>query len=259
MPKLMKLADVIGDNPAGGEHVLLEGQQVRSPLTGTVCLVMETGRFVLIPEEAILGATPLRDEHIGLFVKDGASLWDCRSSDALTVAGRKWYRVDEEALAPPVVKFRNSDPKEWSKASKKKLSAGKTLEGACKAFVRKCDGGGSYLNNCAHYLSNAFIKAGFSELNTSLDCVTARCNEDQKCDLGAYLNHRVIRAKDLRCWFASKANTKATTVNKNSGFWATYQEKPSNGQGHVAIIDTGTWTYYGTTWLSDWKQEYYQW
>lgn len=171
---------------------------------------------------------------------------------------KRKQRVDEENTLPIKVLLKPGDPNAGTKNDQKKLLAGKSLEGVCKIFEEKCSGGGRFPNNCAHYLSNAFILAGYSELNQSQNCVGARCNERNICDLGDHLNHRIIRAKELRCWFASNA-TKETSVTRGTGFWAVYQERASDGQGHVVIIDTNTWKYYGTGWYSDWNQEYYQW
>ena len=74
-------------------------------------------------------------------------------------------------------------------------------------------------NNCAHYLSEAFIKAGYDEL--------IRRNSEGKgiftqwCDTitppyRVNGNARPIRAKDMKEWFNSKAKKKATTSQNSS-------------------------------------------
>ncbi len=224
-------------------------------------IILTDRKYLKVPKDSILGYTPSDGKGSGLYVQSGAPVWVCelQSADALDQDAAK--RVDEENIYPPSTVWRQGDPVNWSSNSKALLTAGKSLEGACKEFTGKCKGGGSHPNDCAHFLSDGFILAGFSELNTNLDCVEIRCSHDDVCsNLGAKLMYRIIRAKNLRCWFAEKASKTATSIEKNTGFWATYQERASDGQGHVAIIDTNSWTYYGTGWYPTWeKQEFYQW
>jgi hypothetical protein len=105
------------------------------------------------------------------------------------------------------------------------------------------------VNNYAHYLSNAFILSGQSELLTS-PLITARCY----CG-----GQRAIRAYDMLQWFQKK--TRETNGNvfiglppRNSGWWATYQE--TSGNKHVLIIDCDQWVYYGTGDYPDWPVQW---
>lgn len=253
------LETLLSADSTDSKPIYLEGKVVEAKDVEGIYLVQNPDLYFMIPLRAILGTTPENDGQVGVFVDPVAQVWKCSASRAEALVQRPNFRIDEENLTAPKEQIRDGDPSKWSTSSKAVLSAGQTLEGACKKFDGKCSGGGSFLNDCAHFLSDAFIDAGFSELNQSQICVEVRCNQDSTCDLGANLNHRVIRAKNLRCWFAEKASKTATSIGENSGFWATYQERASDGQGHVAIIDTNSGTYYGTGWYSDWRQEYYQW
>lgn len=239
--------------------ILLEGFVGRSKDFNSTCIIFSPDEYVLIPDNKVLGKTPIVEGRRGIYVSADAEIWRCNKQSVLSVEPKINFRIDEENIPPAEVLLMVGDPEEGTKKDQKKLSAGKSLEGTCKAFERKCAGGGEFINNCAHFLSNAFIEAGYSELTKKQECVNARCDEDKTCNLGSYLNHRIIKAKDLRCWFSSKAKKTADSVKKNSGFWAVYQQRSSDSQGHVAIIDTKSWRYYGTGWFSSWTQEFYQW
>lgn len=218
-------------------------------------------KYVLVPADRIVATTPASDGRIGLLVSGDSLLQVTKFETVEKLTKSVPFRIDEENFAHPKTLRREGDPKEGSVSDQKKLTAGATLEGSCKVFKKSCEGGGSQANNCAHYLSNSMIKAGINDLTNSLTCVELRCNWNDSCsNLGGNTNFRVVRARNLRCWFAKKAASKSTSLAKNSGFWATYQERASDGQGHVAVIDTNSWRYYGTGWFPDWKtQEYYQW
>jgi hypothetical protein len=119
-----------------------------------------------------------------------------------------------------------------------------TLRGVCDRYYNGCTCRTSYNNNCAHYLSNAFILAGYSELTTS-PIITARCP-----------HRRPIRAQDMLRWFQSKqTGYRGTRIVRNTGIWATYQE--TSGWQHVVVIDTDRWIHFGTgdyhTWPVQWN------
>ena len=124
-----------------------------------------------------------------------------------------------------------------------------TLEQVAKAYTQTCVAGDRESNNCAHFLSDAFIRAGYTELLDS-PLVTQRC----KGGAG-----RVVRAQDMLKWFQSKAKRfHSGRLKPNTGYWACYQEKP--GRHHVTIIDSSTGKYYGTTDCKNWPIQWnYQW
>ena len=124
---------------------------------------------------------------------------------------------------------------------------GPPLTKVSKKYRRGCACGVRLSNNCAHYLSNAFIEAGYTEL-LEVPWITERCKAG-----------RVIRAQDMLKWFQEKRGQfHLGTPPPKSGLWATYQEKPD--RRHVLITDTNKNTYYGTdnclTWPTQW---HYQW
>lgn len=124
-----------------------------------------------------------------------------------------------------------------------------SLEDVARAYNESCVGGGRESNNCAHYLADAFIRAGFTDLKTT-EFVTERC----KCGAG-----RAVRAQELLKWFQARSlRFHQGRPPANSGYWAAYQEKP--GDRHVTLIDTATGKFYGTADCPDWPvQWYYQW
>jgi hypothetical protein len=125
------------------------------------------------------------------------------------------------------------------------------LESVATFWMNSCAGGDSYDNNCAHFLSDAFLRAGYSELLPSAACVSARCATAAK---------RPIRAREMWCWFQQKKTSESRKLQKGTGWWAVFQlnEKVYWG-GHVVLFDSDQWTYYGTGWYPDWDQYLYKW
>ncbi|ACA15974.1 hypothetical protein M446_1468 [Methylobacterium sp. 4-46] len=158
-----------------------------------------------------------------------------------------------EIFAQPEFELTGLDPSPGGLSDQALLVPGKTLEGAAKMFSEKCSGGDEYTNNCAHFLSNAFIKAGFTELRDirTNKCIKARCGTSAS---------RPIRARNMWCWFQAKARRHERMVEPNTGFWAVFQHiEGGYWGGHVVIIDTNRWKYYGTGWYSEWDQYAFQW
>ncbi|MEV0703819.1 hypothetical protein AB0I53_38710 [Saccharopolyspora sp. NPDC050389] len=115
-----------------------------------------------------------------------------------------------------------------------------------------CAGGDNtaYANNCAHFLSNAFIRAGYAELSVANPHIHARCTPGR----------RPLRARNMWSWLQEKAVRTSTTLQPNTGWWAVFQLKESAyWGGHVVLLDSDTWAYYGTSWHDDWGQHLYQW
>ena len=185
-----------------------------------------------------------------VWVRDGSTVWRCTSSSQ----SKRQYdlRLDSmESTRPPAPRLLAGDPQAGTVADQQNLSAGTTIEGAAKLFAGSCAGGDSYGNNCAHYLSDAFIRAGFTDLRNANACINARCSTAAK---------RPLRARDMWCWFKSKASESGGAVARHTGIRAVFQLKESEyWGGHVAIVDSGTWKYYGTGWYGDWDQYSYKW
>jgi hypothetical protein len=126
-----------------------------------------------------------------------------------------------------------------------------TLSGVASVWTNSCTGGDSYDNNCAHFLSDAFIRAGFTELLPPNPYINARCSASAK---------RPIRARDMWNWFQSKGVSTSRTVTRNTGWWAIFQLNESTyWGGHVVVLDSNNWQYYGTGYYGDWNQYLYQW
>ena len=130
-----------------------------------------------------------------------------------------------------------------------------TLAGAFAAFNNSCVGNHKETNNCAHFLSDAFIRAGFSELLPNNPHINARCTQAS----------RPVRARDMWSWFQSKATRTSRAIQRNTGIWAVFQLKESvYWGGHVIILDTDKWRFVGSgdpdyTAYWDWDQYLYQW
>lgn len=133
----------------------------------------------------------------------------------------------------------------------KELTAVKSIPGAAAMFRRQCEGKDSYENNCAHYLSDAFLRAGFTELQSPAPCINARCGTAAK---------RPIRARDMWCWFQQMATDTKATLPSNEGMWAVFQlDEQQYWGGHVIIFDSDRNVYYGTGHYPNWTQYCYKW
>lgn len=123
-----------------------------------------------------------------------------------------------------------------------------------------CKGSRKYENNCAHFLSDALVRCGFVELLS--DGALYKCD---KADCQCPSERRPIRARELWEWFKRKATTKHERVRwdklpRNSGWWAVFQINEAEYYGgHVVVIDTENWEYYGTCSYPAWDQYAYQW
>lgn len=124
-----------------------------------------------------------------------------------------------------------------------------------------CIGGYKFANNCAHFLSDALVRVGFTELLT--DGALFKCHVPE-CTLEDG-HKRPVRARELRDWFKRKAIRKRENIDwqdiqENSGWWAIFQlDENVYWGGHVIILDTTSWEYYGTCNYPEWKQNLYQW
>ncbi|GGT72396.1 MULTISPECIES: hypothetical protein [Streptomyces] len=118
-------------------------------------------------------------------------------------------------------------------------------------WTNSCIAGDVFANNCAHFLSDAFIRAGYTELSSPNPHINARCYTNAR---------RPIRARDMWSWFASKAVRTSYTPTPYTGWWAVFQlDENVYWGGHVALFDSDSWTYYGTGWHGTWRQYMYQW
>lgn len=185
-----------------------------------------------------------------VWVRNGAAVWQCTRSSERKGRGLA-LDFSMENLPPPMPRLFVGGPQAGTSDDQQSLASGTTIEGAAKLFGNSCEGGDRYANNCAHFLSDAFIHAGFSELRNANSCINARCETTAK---------RPVRARDMWCWFKSKASESGGAVARDTGIWAVFQLNESEyWGGHVVIIDSSTWKYYGTGWYGDWDQYSYRW
>lgn len=186
-------------------------------------------------------------------------------------------RWDSENFAPPVPKSVPGAPAPaLSRAEVVELQLGPgeapalsgiagVWSGVCRDCggaqpVSCCKGLQKFDNNCAHFLSDALIRCGFAELLT--DTSFYRCDKGNcRCPT----ERRPIRAREMWDWFKKKATSKLEKVRwdeipKNSGWWAVFQlDASAYWGGHVIVLDTKTWEYYGTCSFPAWDQYAYQW
>lgn len=115
-----------------------------------------------------------------------------------------------------------------------------------------CGNKEGYKNNCAHYLSNAMIIGGYSEIDGGTGREKRIVNGFCVCSAG-----RAIRAKEMRSWFGRKWTKHLAPRN---GINVVYQER-ADGQGHVLLKQYSggkSAGYRGTGDFADWPtQEYY--
>ncbi len=205
---------------------------------------------ILLPDGRYL--IDVRRQSIGLKVrpfiigKDGSSLLD------LT-----------DHLIPPLPDMSNNASSYDIARINESNPLAKSLSSVAANWTNACDLGMTPPNNCAHYLSNAFIKAGYTELlrknSEGLGIFNAWCDSlatpPNKND-----NARPIRAKEMWTWFKQMKTSEQTTIPSNQGFWAVFQWDPSYSGGHVLVYDSNTKLVYGTGAYWGWQNQYfYKW
>ncbi|MBD5799860.1 hypothetical protein BHU24_25140 [Bacillus pseudomycoides] len=163
--------------------------------------------------------------------------------DGIRITEKKKLANNNKQYESPVVLNSESNTKEHLASEIIYAS----LSEAYDLYEGKCDCGDRYDNNCAHFLSNALIKAGFRMPSSGAKCRSGR----------------MIRAKELRQWVRSIPGVilKADHNSISSGYWFVYQERASDGQGHVCIHLESPEEYYwaGTGNYPDWElQEHYK-
>ncbi|MGY1690617.1 hypothetical protein [Geodermatophilus sp. SYSU D01105] len=157
----------------------------------------------------------------------------------------------EHIVPPPSAEFRRAPGLGNDLTDTVELAAAPTLESVGARWTDSCAGGDRYANNCAHFLSDAFIRAGFAELAAPNPHIHARCGTSAR---------RPIRARNLWSWFQSKATRTSRTLQRNTGWWAAFQlDERVYWGGHVAVWDSDADQPYGTGWYPHWNQYLYQW
>lgn len=227
-------------------------------ISGNVLLVTGDAEFHSFDPSDILDEETLSGQASRLWVRRGARAWRSTAIQIGAVPHMRATIVGMEDEPPPPMAPAPGAPDEATPSHRRALldlaQPSSTITGAAAAYRGSCVGGDRYANNCAHFLSDAFIRAGFTELaagGSASGFVHARCDTSAK---------RVIRARDMWAWFQSKATETATTLQKNTGLWAVFQlDEAQYWGGHVVIIDTDTWTWHGTASYPQWGQHAYKW
>ena len=128
------------------------------------------------------------------------------------------------------------------------------LENVWASYSDSCVCGYKYDNNCAHFLSNALILGGFSQIDGGVGDNFRIVNGFCVCRSG-----RPVRAKELRTLFFAKSWKKYPYPG--DGLCLVYQERASDGQGNVLLkrYRAGNLIEYrGTGDFPTWRvQEYY--
>lgn len=165
---------------------------------------------------------------------------------------RSPFGVGMEFIAPPrSAPFARAPGPDTDATSTVEVATAATLESVAAHWTDSCAGGDRYPNNCAHFLSDAFIRAGFSELAAPNDHIHARCPTSAR---------RPVRARDMWSWFRSKATRTSRRLQRNTGWWAVFQlDERVYWGGHVAVWDSDNDMPYGTGWYPEWNQHLYQW
>jgi len=209
--------------------------------------------FYSFHKDDILKTIDLGGDYLRILVRNGSKSY---RSAIYTVGGAtplESFFVGMESIAPPAPIYDRQAPTRATREEVlrlRSLTTLPTLAAVAANYTDSCDGGDSYDNNCAHYLSNAFIKTGYSELSANNPSITARCTPAK----------RPIRARDMWAWFKTKAQTTSTTLQRNTGWWAAFQLNESQyWGGHVALFDSDSWQYHGTGWYPNWNQYLYKW
>ena len=116
---------------------------------------------------------------------------------------------------------------------------GYKLQQAWSEYVDSCECGHRYSDNCAHYLSNALIKGGFSDLDGGNGADLRNVSGRIVCCSG-----RPIRAKELRAWAQAKWGQPKSS--RQDGINFVYQERRSDSQGHVLLKNISDMKFKGT-------------
>lgn len=135
----------------------------------------------------------------------------------------------------------------------------RTLAAVAANWTESCTLKDVEINNCAHFLSDAFIKAGYTELTRSGGnvCITEWCDYDSGSNNPSA---RPIRAKEMWAWFKTMAASTLRKKPNKKGYWATFQWDKDYSGGHVLLYDSDNNVEYGTPAHWDWSDQYfYQW
>lgn len=122
----------------------------------------------------------------------------------------------------------------------KDLTQNALLPGAFAKYKDACECGERFENNCAHFLSNAFL---LQDPNIRFPAGLEKCTKG-----------RLKRAKEMLAWFRTlNPQFKENHTGITDYYWFVYEESPV-GQGHVCIHleKNGNYDWRGTTDIPNW-------
>lgn len=218
-----------------------------------ILLIESSKQFYSFGDEDIVSKVEIGNNKFRIFVRNGVIGYSTSSFLTGVNIANIPFQVGMEDIAPPPPDYDKDAPtlviEEELKDYDDDFSI-MSLSSAFRSYNGRCVGGDSFPNNCAHFLSDAFIRAGYRELLPNNPHINARCSPAK----------RPIRARDMWSWFRSKARRTSRTVRRNTGMWAVFQLNESQyWGGHVVLLDSNAWKYQGTGWYGNWNQYLYQW
>lgn len=169
----------------------------------------------------------------------------------------------DETLSPPRFRRKAGDPKLATARDvvrmKKLTPDPRTLAMVAASWENSCALHDDEANDCAHFLSDAFIRAGYNELRKA----GGQSQIEEWCDWNDASKSeeaRPIRAKEMWEWFKVMSKTSRTSKPSKAGLWATFQWDRTYSGGHVLLYDSDTDVIYGTGAFWHWSsQNFYQW
>lgn len=250
------------------EIELIEGPQVfegyKLPdknLDGNFILVENKETFYSFNSADLLREDPMSNGKVRILMRLGCSGIISKpfkiTSDRVTLLS-----VNESSPLPKATVM-NGDPRMATQEDvdvvRKTRPLAKTLPSVAANWSNSCGLGDSESNNCAHFLSNAFILAGFNELKKS----SSNSNFNEWCDYNDAKKNpeaRPIRAKEMWAWFQKMAKNTQRTKPSKKGYWAVFQWDASYSGGHVLLYDSDNGIVYGTGAYWTWTDQFfYQW
>lgn len=228
-----------------------------------------SGRFMLVESDQVAYSFRLADIEDELSVEAGRTRVRLRARSIgyvirpFMIQDGPSLLVDDNLTSPPPVRSRRGDPRFATAKDTARIQAlkpaARTLASVAANWKNSCELGDSEDNNCAHYLSDAFIRAGYAELRK--DGQQSEINE--WCDWNDTPKNnaaRPIRAKEMWEWFKNMSQTSQTTKPSKKGMWAVFQWDKSYSGGHVLVYDSDSDVVYGRGAYWDWSsQNFYQW
>ncbi|MGY3494367.1 hypothetical protein [Bradyrhizobium sp. USDA 4502] len=255
-PALQGILQTLGQR---ANAVAYEGVSSRDlNLPGNMLLVVSADEFYSFQASDIVDQEALGGSRVRLWVRRGARAWQ---AGAIAIGGALRLRetvIGMEDLPEPPTVIVPGMPVQASDLHRQRLQAlapgASSIAAAAAAYNGACVGGDHYANNCAHFLSDAFIRSGTNELVAGQSAdgyFHARCGTHAE---------RPIRARDMWQWFQSKATTTSRALAHNTGIWAVFQlDESVYWGGHVVIVDTDAWAFHGTGCHWNWDQYAYKW